>query len=157
MDNSGKRSPGILHEFMRVDRLHRSIIEQRVEALGVHRSQHFVLMFLSGCSKSPTQNELAKTFGISPSAIAVTLKKLEGAELIRRLPCEGNCRANQVELSEKGLSVVEKSRLLFDEVDSAAFSGFSTEELNSLGDFLRRIQNNLKSIESDSEGSINRE
>ena len=78
--------------MMQTDRCHRMIIEGQVHRLGVHRTQHMILMCLSHCEKPPTQSEIAELFQVSNAAVAVSLRKMEQAGLILRTSREGNAR-----------------------------------------------------------------
>ena len=54
----------IMPLMMQTDRCHRMIIEGQVHRLGVHRTQHMILMCLSHCEKPPTQSEIAELFQV---------------------------------------------------------------------------------------------
>ena len=137
--------------FMRTDRMHRAAIEARVKQLGIHRSQHIVLMYLSKRKTPPTQAEIAKDFEISPAAVTTTLKKLEASELVKRTVKDGNCRANDIEITEKGREIVSESEKIFKEVDSAMFEGVTGEQLTAFENVLSILYKNLKVMLPDSD------
>ena len=74
----------LIEKYIRVARLHRSMMERRLDGTGVYRSQHQILMFVSD-NPNVSQKELARMYGVSGATIAVSLKKLERGGYIRRL------------------------------------------------------------------------
>ena len=130
--------------FMRTDRFHRAAVEAQVPKLGVHRSQHIILMYLARAETPPTQCELAKIFEISAAAVTVTLQKLEKAGLVERSPQEGDGRANVIRVTEKGREMVRRTREMFEEVDTAMCEGITDEELDILLRCMTRMQQNLR-------------
>ena len=64
-----------LELFMRNDRMHRRLFEKNVvQRLGIHRSQHMMLMSIS-CFGSCSQKDIAARLDISPAAAAVTRRQ----------------------------------------------------------------------------------
>lgn len=97
-----KKETSVLRSFILTDRMHRRLFESKMAGIGIHRSQHRVLMYLfKHLPDAPSQKELAEHFDISPAAIAVTLKKLENAGYITRAALENDNRVNTVIPTEK--------------------------------------------------------
>ena len=147
-----------VHSFIMANIMHRREIDRWAlgidedpcsKGAGIHRSQHRMLMYLSKCKTTPSQKDLAKHFGISPAAVAVSLKKLESDGYIKREKCSerSDSRYNEIKITELGRKVVSESCKYFRHVDSQAFKGFSDEELDVFADLLERVQENLKNIE----------
>ena len=134
--------------FLRVSRIHRAAVERRVANLGVHHSQHRMLIYLSRHDAAPSQRQLADAMGISPAAVTSTLKCLERDGYIQRSMTEEDNRRNRVCITDKGQVKVDESRSIFDSVDRAAFSGFTEEELTLFRDLLVRMSHNLAMDES---------
>lgn len=130
--------------LMLTDRLHRAAIEAQVEKLGIHRSQHFVLMSLSHRNGELTQTEIANMLDISPAAVTVTLKKLERSGLIERKTPKNDARAKIIRLTEAGRQTVAKTHELFLEVDDTMCGGMTDDELDTLCASLFRMAENLK-------------
>ena len=137
-----------IRAFISTDILHRKVIEQWASDAGMHRSQHRMLLYLTKCNEIPSQKDLAKKFDISPAAVAVTLKKLEGDGYIERGKCSerADSRYNEIKITNQGRDAVMQSRKFFQHVDSEAFRDFSDEELSLFTSLLERMQENLKSI-----------
>jgi len=56
---------------MRVNRLHRSLVEKTMREAGLHRSQHLMLIYLKNCKEAPSQKEIAASFDVTPAAVAM--------------------------------------------------------------------------------------
>lgn len=157
MDNltrSDKYKRG-MHLFLKCNRLHHAKVESQVSALGLHRSQHGMLLTVN-FNPNISQKELAKRMEISSAAVTVTLKKLEAQGFIKRFALERDSRVNNIIVTEKGKEIIEKTGAIFEELDAKTFEGFSDEELDILLGYLSRISHNLggcckKSEESDGE------
>lgn len=141
----------LLWKIKKLNREHRKSVEREVTKLGIHPSQHHLLMYLS-CNGQSSQNDIATAMEVSPATIAVSIKKLErGGYIEKRMDYTDN-RFNQIVLTSKGREVVERSCRLFDEVDGRLFSGFTNEEKELLNQFLdRMIHNNLYSADGSHE------
>ncbi|MBQ6425720.1 MAG: MarR family transcriptional regulator [Clostridia bacterium] len=141
----------IMPLMMQTDRCHRMIIEGQVDRLGVHRTQHMILMCVSQCDKPPTQTEIAELFEVSSAAVAVSLKKMEQSGLILRTPRKGNARVKEIRLTEKGSCMVEKTKKLFEAVGHAALKGIPEEELDVMRACMEKIKRNLENYRPDTQ------
>ena len=135
--------------FRRTDRLHRMIFEKKVVSrLGLHRSQHMLLMCLSE-NNGASQKELAEKLKISPAAVAITLNKLENAGYIERLGSDSDGRQNSIVLTEKAKSIAEETRNIFKEIDNYMISGVSEFELEIFASCLKKMYFNLENAEKE--------
>lgn len=132
-----------MHLFMKCNRLHHALVETKVSALGLHRSQRSMLLTIN-FNGNISQKELAKRMEISPAAVTVTLKKLEAQGFIERAQSEDDSRVNNITVTEKGRDIICQTGAIFDEVDEKTFAGFSEEELEEFLSYLRRVSSNLK-------------
>lgn len=80
---------------------------------------------------------------VSTATIAIALKKLEKNGYINKIADEEDNRLNKIVITEKGKDAIEKSRQLFDDIDSTMFEGFSNEEKKNFVNMLERIEDNL--------------
>lgn len=133
----------LLWKIMKLNREHRKIVEREIAALGIHPSQHHLLMYLARNGQS-TQNGIADAMEVSPSTIAVSLKKLEKGGYIEKRMDNADNRFNRIVLTKEGETVVFKSKLLFDEVDEKLFSRFSEEEKEVLDGYLDRLLHTME-------------
>lgn len=146
MKNDADTGRLVARLFMDTDRLHHRVADRKITALGVHRSQHMMLMELQCHSSVLSQREIAKRLNISPTAVAVKIKKLESEGLIARNPCQGDCRANSVYITEKGMDIVKRTEMIFNEIDSKMLAGLSKEQLDTFYGCLKQIQQNLTAL-----------
>lgn len=141
-----KNCPGsALQMFMTTDKLHRKLFEAKVSQLGVHRSQHRVLMFLAeNKDYSPSQKEIAERFNISPAAVAVTLKKLQASGYITKTVFDKDNRINNVSITPKAMEVVKKTRECASEIEKEIFKNFSEKDLEIFCGYLEKMQTALE-------------
>ena len=131
-------------------RLHHRVVERRIDGLGVHHSQHRMLMTLSRLDGSASQKELADAMDVSPACVARALKPLSAAGLVEKAG-GADGRSNAVSVSAEGRRLVEDSKALFREIDAEMFRGVSEEELDSLSALLKKLHDNL--VEMDRGGA----
>ena len=144
MEAERSRGMEIMKKLFRIDRYHKALIETELSRLGIHRSQHHVLMYLSFCPEAPTQDQIAKNMEISPAAVSVTLKKLEAAGLVERVVRRENGREKEVRLTQQGKDIADTTVGLLQRTDEMITDGFSEKELEKLESFLDRMGENLK-------------
>lgn len=132
--------------IVRVGRGHRKIIEREITNLGIHPSQHHILMYLARNGAS-TQCSIAQAMEVSAATIAVSLKKLEKGKYIEKKNNPEDCRVNLISLTERGEEVVNLSQRLFEQTDEATFCGLTEEEKEQFHGYLERIIQNLRALE----------
>ncbi len=140
---------GAVGQFMRLDRLHRAAIERQVGEMGLHRSQHRMLMYLNRHEQTPSQAELARFLEISAPAVACSLKRLEAEGYIRRECSKEDSRNNVIRITEKGRAVLCDTRHRFDEVDGAMMGGLDEGEIELFCTLTEKMYNNLKTYEEE--------
>lgn len=129
--------------MIRTDHMHRAMIDARVGEIGVHRTQHRILMRLARCGTLPSQKELAEHLDITPAAVTGALKKIERDGFIERKLGHDN-RYNEIQITDKGRELVKLTRRLFAEADTSMFDGFSDEELSTYIHCLEKLQANIR-------------
>ena len=137
----------ISHMQRHLGRMQHRIVEARVRSLGIHPSQHFMLMRLSDMGRFPSQAQIAEELDVSPASVARTLKQLEAGGYIERCGSDVDGRRNEIAISAKGEEMVRRSREIFERMDAARFEGFGPEELDQLEALLRRQMDNLRRVE----------
>ncbi|MGL5434226.1 MAG: MarR family winged helix-turn-helix transcriptional regulator [Lachnospiraceae bacterium] len=128
--------------FIDVTRLHRTVLERKLNQTGVYRSQHQILRYIV---KNPnaSQKDIARLHHASTATIAVSLKKLEKGGYIKRMVDRKDNRYNQIMITEKGQAVLEVSMQYFQLVEERMFEGFSEPEMEQLEYMLGKIKGNL--------------
>lgn len=138
-----KNSPKVLcWRIRQCNRILRRSIEKKVAGTGVYNSQHRLLNILSH-EPNISQIEISERMDISPASVAVTIKKLEKSGYLSRTVDEKDNRVNKIILTEKGNEIVKHSQIMFNEIESAMFEGFSKEEMELTTVLLEKISQNL--------------
>jgi MarR family transcriptional regulator, transcriptional regulator for hemolysin len=135
----------LLHD---IARLLRKRYEQRARPLGLTRAQWQVLAHLQR-HEGINQSGLAELLEIEPITIARLIDRMEEAGLVDRRANPADRRANRLFLTERAKPMLERGRVLGDEVRVEAFVGFDAAERESLIDMLLRVRGNLSERRSD--------
>ncbi len=135
----------VTRRMILTNQLHRRMLENNLEGSGIHRAQRRLLMALA-CDRFQSQVELARKLEVSAATIAVSLKTLEKAGLIRKRMRQEDNRVNFVELTEKGSRIVEESRDFFDMLDRQMFQGFNRDERKQFSHYLERMYENMQGM-----------
>ena len=133
--------------LMRAMRMHRRVIEARIQELGIHPSQHFVLMQLSRAGHMASQAQIAEMMDVSPASVARTLKSLDEGGYITRAGGRTDSRRNEIAITSRGEAVVNESRRLFTDVDDAVYADFTPEELEQLEGMVNKMIVKLSALE----------
>ncbi len=134
-----------VNNMVRTHRMHKQLLDSQVSDIGLCNTQHRILMHIAQNNKLDSQKSLTEHFGVTPAAITGALQKLERDGYIKRIQGNDN-RYNEVEITENGKIIVEKTKELFSGIDRMLFENFSDEELKMYISFLERIQGNIKRV-----------
>jgi len=135
----------LLHD---IARLLRKRYEQRARPLGLTRAQWQVLAHLQR-HEGINQSGLAELLEIEPITIARLVDRMEEAGLVHRRADPADRRANRLFLTERAKPMLERGRVLGDEVRGEAFAGFGPAEREGLVDLLLRVRGNLSEKRGD--------
>ncbi len=122
---------------------HRNIIDARFREKGLYFGQPPILKYLSE-HKNATQKDIADFLHVSTPSVAKSLKRMEESGLLVRIENKKDARRNSIKLTKKGKELVEYADNLFLRIDDVAYRGFTQEEMDTLVQFLERMNNNLK-------------
>ena len=143
-----------IDKMIQTEHMHKSLIDAKAKEIGIHRTQHKILMRLARCGKLPSQKELAERFDVTPAAITIALKKIESNGYIRKTLGKDS-RFNEIEITERGRELVKLTREKFSEADRTLFVGFTNEELEFYTRCLEKIQRNIaNSANADKKGEV---
>ncbi len=131
-----------IDKMIHTEHMHKALIDSKVREIGIHRTQHRILMRLARCGRLPSQKELAERLDVTPAAITIALKKLEGNGYVSKT-LGRDTRFNEIEITEKGRELVKLTRETFSRTDKSLFRGFSEDELKLYIGFLEKIQQNI--------------
>ncbi len=132
-----------IDKMINILRVHKNLIDFDVSDIGIHRTQHKILMHLSDKNNLFSQKELAVHLGISPAAVTGALQKLECDGYIKKTSGIDN-RYNEITITELGKNLVERTKIVFNQIDRGLFSGLSDGELSKYIEFLDRILKNAE-------------
>lgn len=132
----------IVHLFLRLTAAHRYEISQAANSVGIYFGQPQLLEYVikhNGC----TQSELSENLHVSPPSVAMSVKRLQKSDLIRKISDKDDLRCNRLSVTDKGAETLESFHRICDETDEKLFSGFSDGEKELLVSFLIRLTNNI--------------
>jgi len=138
--------------LMRITRSHHRISMGAISGMGIHPSEHFLLMCLVCMGSAVSQAQIAERMDVTPASVARTIKKLDAGGYIERNECEGDGRRNEIRITEKGRAVTEETKRMFMAMDEEIYAGFSDEELNCLHGLLSRMLGNICALEQGRKG-----
>ena len=132
----------VMRDIMRLTRMHHSQVENKMKKLGIHRSQHMVLMFISKNDGKITQKDIANKYDISEAAVSTTIKKLEHAGLIQK--CSSvDARYNYLSLTKEGIEAVKESVDIFNEAEAKTLETLTDDEIVTLHKIILKMQDSL--------------
>ena len=132
---------------MRINRMRHRIIDSRLQRLGIHPGQHFVLGQLKRADGIPTQAKLAEEMNVSPALVARTMKQLESGGYIQRAGSPSDGRCIEISITEKGEGVLHEGMEIFRDVDARSFAGFTDAEIDQFRCLLEKLLNNMVPME----------
>lgn len=133
-----------IRKMSHIGRMHRSVFERRISQMGIHHSQHHILMYISRHGEISSQKDIAEKFGITPAAVARSLKSLEAEGFIERESKENDSRFNKIVITPKGAKIAEDSYKMFVETDQSVFEDFSEEDFEIFNSCLDKMSNALQ-------------
>lgn len=130
-----------------VARLLRTTFDRRVKALGLTRSQWWVLNHLFR-NDGVTQSELADILEVKKATLGRLLDRMEQKGWIRREGHAGDRRAKRVFLTDEVEPAIKTMRAAAAEVRRDASSGLSATQQEQFVDALLAIKANLSRLEN---------
>ena len=134
-------------KFIRINILRGLMVHKVLKGKELCKGQYPILEVIcsnEGC----TQKYLADQLMVSPASIALSVKRLIKAGIIRKDVDECNQRCNRVYSTEKGREIRAEACKLYQEIDRRTFEGFSEEEKKQMDLLFTRILENLQSEDS---------
>lgn len=115
---------------------------QQMSEMDLHPGQAAMLKCLHR-QDGLTQRELAKNLHIKPPTVAVTIKRMEKADLLSRRPDPQDQRKTRIYLSDKGRDMLDRIKGIMEVNDQDLFDGFTEAELCLLRRFLLHMMENM--------------
>lgn len=126
----------------RFETLRRIAAHRIAEDVGLQKGRLPILEYLR-CHEGASQRQVADAVHISPSSVAVTVRRMERDGLLRRAGDDVDQRVNRIHVTEAGISAAKRCREAFDTLDARMFAGFTQDELTVLYGALERLYGNL--------------
>ena len=126
----------------RLGHLHRHVVHNRLESLGLYRGQHRVISIL-GETDGLTHSELSKLMNVSNATTSKMVRRMEQTGFVIRHTDEIDQRISRVFLTDKGKNVNENIKKMFIQLEMDETQGFNKEEIAQLMDYLDRLSQNL--------------
>ena len=114
----------------------------KLQALGVHPGQNFLLEALRG-EASLTTGELARRMHVEVPTAVRMIQRMEAAGLLDRAPDPDDRRRVRISLTRQGHEAAEAVPRLLDAVAEQALHGLSAGERRQLVGLLARVRANL--------------
>ena len=134
-------------EMAETSRMIRRFYDRRASALGVTTAQWRVLAWL-GHEPGLKQVELAERLDVEPITACRILDRLEEAGLVERQRDPDDRRVWRLVLTEKAQPILERLRMLAEEMAGEAFAGFSLDEVEAVRAKLARVRDNVTRSEA---------
>ncbi len=134
--------------FEAVGAMHRLELLRRIKARGLmadsglHPGQPRLLQYIwdhPGC----TQKEAADELDVTPASAAASLKRLEKAGFVSRLPDEKDARRNQLFITDQGIARMKENLDRFSALDRQMFMGMTEEEVEAFRRACEKMFDNL--------------
>jgi DNA-binding MarR family transcriptional regulator len=138
-------------EMAETHRMMRRFYDRGASALGVTSAQWRLLLRLA---REPglKQVELAERLDVEPITACRIVDRLEEAGLVERQRDPEDRRAWRLALTTKAAPILEKLRLLAEEMSAEAFAGLSSDEVEQMRAMLAKVRENVSRAESAQKG-----
>ena len=121
---------------------HRNAIRQYFQSGGMHGGQQFMLFHIRE-QPGMTQKQLARAMRVTAASVAVSIRRMETAGLVRREPDQADARAVRLFLTPAGEALDDECRKAKKVLAAVQFDGFTAGELEQLDCFLGRMTANM--------------
>jgi DNA-binding MarR family transcriptional regulator len=134
-------------EMAETHRMMRRFYDRGASVLGVTSAQWRLLLRLA---REPglKQVELAERLDVEPITACRIVDRLEDAGLVERQRDPDDRRAWRLVLTAKAAPILEKLRLLAEEMSAEAFAGLSSDEVENMRAVLARVRENVSRAEN---------
>ncbi len=130
-------------QLIQLMRPHRYLIEQQLNALGLHAGQEIIL-FQLWQQDGLTQSELAQLLEVTAPTVTKMLRGLEAGCIVHRQPDSTDARVMRVYLTPKGRALQAPVTQLWAAVEQRMLAGISEPELLLLRRLLAQMRANLR-------------
>jgi MarR family transcriptional regulator for hemolysin len=104
------------------------------------------VLVLVRAQKWGTQAQMAEQMGITGATLTHHLNMLENRGLVRRWRDADNRRVQHVELTDAGIELFDRLRVVAQAHDRRLRSGLSDEDIGRLGELLDRLESGVRDV-----------
>ena len=134
----------ILFQIERTSKIAKHHSQRTLDELDIDITiEQWILLKIIEESSELSQKELAAKSLRDPASITRTLDILVKKGFVQRQEIANNRRKYQIILTASGKKFVEKNLPVIEEQRALSTKGFSKKELETLSNFLKRIQDNM--------------
>ena len=125
-----------------ISRKSKNYFNQVVSEEGLFAGQHHIIMMLErvGCA---TVSQIAEEMRTTSATASVSIKRLEKAGFVEKLPDESDARITKIYLTDKALAVTQRIKSKMDEAEESLTQGLTQEEKYQLSDLLDKVVDNI--------------
>jgi DNA-binding MarR family transcriptional regulator len=132
-----------------VSRLRRTAFDQRMQPLGITRSQWWVLTGVSRHGDDGiTQTELASVLDLGKVALGRLIDRLEHSRFIERRTDPADRRINRVYMTRKGHEVLGRMVKIGMQMNSKVMKGISLKRQHQFAETLHEMKANLVALDT---------
>ncbi|SDO08418.1 transcriptional regulator SlyA [Vreelandella arcis] len=132
----------------RLPHLWRSILDRRLAPLGLTQTRWVTLYHLWRLGDGQAQCDLARAIGVEAPSLVRTLSQLEAQGLVERRACDSDRRSKRIHLTADAMPLLEQIDSVAKEARKEMFEGLSEADLEQLGEWLERIEQNGLAIQT---------
>ncbi|QNI03410.1 transcriptional regulator SlyA [Halomonas sp. SH5A2] len=132
----------------RLPHLWRSILDRRLAPLGLTQTRWVTLYHLWRLGDGQPQCDLARAIGVEAPSLVRTLSQLEEQGLVERRACDSDRRSKRIHLTDAAMPLLEQIDNVAKEARKEMFEGLSEADLEQLGEWLERIEQNGLAIQA---------
>jgi len=127
-----------------VSRLRRTLFDQYMKPEGITRSQWWVLANLSRHNgEGVVSTELAKELYVGKVTMSFLIERLEKAGYIYRRADKQDRRAKQIFISGAGYGLIDRMKVITEELNKKICDGFSQEDIEKTEAYLIHLKRNV--------------
>lgn len=135
--------------FRTIFHMHMSCIKKELDKNNIVPAGHPPILFMlrnEANNMVASQKDIADRLGVSTPTVAISIKRMEKAGLVRKVIDESDLRRNMITLTEKGMKFINESTAVFEAIDKGMLKGLSQEEQEQLKTLFLRIISNLEAM-----------
>jgi MarR family transcriptional regulator, organic hydroperoxide resistance regulator len=136
------QSGPISHAIFRVARLHRMIAGHLLREVGLHPGQEIVMMHLWQAGPQ-RQADLVRVLDSDAATMTRTIRRLETAGFVRRVPTPADKRAWLIEPTPASIGLRQRVEDIWAELEDAAVSGLGAAQRQTIEQSLLTLEARL--------------